>query len=105
MTSPRVRVALAIPALLLTILFAGCGGGGSSGGGGGNPPPPAPPPVTNVSVSVDVLANRHLISPFVYGVNFPKDPSYIQNSGATMVRWGGNAATPYNWKNFDTNAS
>jgi hypothetical protein len=22
-----------------------------------------------------------------------------------MVRWGGNAATPYNWKNFDTNAS
>jgi hypothetical protein len=54
---------------------------------------------------VDVLANRHLISPLVYGVNFPNNPSYIQNSGATMVRWGGNAATPYNWKNFDTNAS
>jgi hypothetical protein len=98
-------VALSISALLLTILFVGCGGGSSSGGGGNPPPPPPPPPVTNVSVSVDVLANRHLISPFVYGVNFPNNPSYIQNSGATMVRWGGNAATPYNWKNFDTNAS
>jgi hypothetical protein len=41
----------------------------------------------------------------VYGVNFPNNPAYVQDSGTTMVRWGGNAATPYNWKNFDTNAS
>ena len=69
------------------------------------PPPPPPPPTTQVQVTVNVLADRHYISPFVYGVNFPNNPTYIQDSGATLVRWGGNAATPYNWKNFDTNAS
>lgn len=60
---------------------------------------------TAVTANVDVLTDRHYISPFVYGVNFPNNPNYIQDSGTTMVRWGGNAATPYNWKNFDTNAS
>ena len=62
-------------------------------------------PSTAVNVTVDVLSNRHSISPYVYGVNFPNNPAYIQDSGTTMVRWGGNASTPYNWKNFDTNAS
>src|SRR5690242_2307175 len=60
---------------------------------------------TAITVNVDVMSDRHNISPFIYGVNFPKDPTYIQDSGATMVRWGGNAATPYNWTNFYTNAS
>jgi len=58
-----------------------------------------------VNVTVNVLTDRHFISPFVYGVNFPNNPAYVQDTGTTMVRWGGNAATPYNWKNFDTNAS
>ncbi len=56
-------------------------------------------------MTVNVLTDRHFISPFVYGVNFPNNPAYVQDTGTTMVRWGGNAATPYNWKNFDTNAS
>ncbi len=88
--------------LLLTLFFAACGGGG---GGGNPPPPPPPPPTTQVHVSVDVLTDRHFISQFVYGTNFPNDATYVHDSGTTMVRWGGNAATPYNWKNFDTNAS
>jgi hypothetical protein len=54
---------------------------------------------------VDALENRHAISPLVYGVNFPPNAAYMGNSGATLVRWGGNAATRYNWKNFDTNAA
>lgn len=29
----------------------------------------------------------------------------MTDSGATLVRWGGNASTRYNWKNFDTNAA
>ena len=62
-------------------------------------------PVTNVGVTVDVMSNRHPISQFIYGTNFPNDPAYIQDSGTTMVRWGGNAATRYNWTNFDTNAA
>ncbi len=58
-----------------------------------------------IQVTVDALSDRHAISPYVYGVNFPANTGYITDSGATMVRWGGNAATNYNWKNFDTNAA
>jgi len=60
---------------------------------------------TSINVTVNALSNRHTISPYVYGVNFPNDTTYIQQSGATLVRWGGNASTRYNWKNFDTNAA
>ena len=60
---------------------------------------------SSVHVTVDVLANRHAISPYVYGVNFPSNTAYITDSGATFVRWGGNASTRYNWLNFATNAA
>jgi fibronectin type 3 domain-containing protein len=60
---------------------------------------------TAIQVTVDVLSDRHAISPYVYGVNFPSSTSYIQDSGATLIRWGGNASSRYNWKNFDTNAA
>ncbi len=62
-------------------------------------------PIVAVQMTVDVLANRHAISPLVYGVNFPNNAAYITDSGATLVRWGGNASTRYNWVNFDTNAA
>lgn len=62
-------------------------------------------PQTNISVTIDALANRHDISPYIYGVNFPPDTNYIQQTGATLIRWGGNASSRYNWKNFDTNAA
>ncbi|HTS12715.1 MAG TPA: glycoside hydrolase family 44 protein [Candidatus Limnocylindrales bacterium] len=58
-----------------------------------------------IQVTVDALSDRHAISPYVYGVNFPSDSGYITDSGTTLVRWGGNASTRYNWKNFDTNAA
>jgi len=66
---------------------------------------PTNPVTAAILVTVDALANRHAISPYVYGVNFPANTAYITDSGATMIRWGGNAATRYNWKNFDTNAA
>jgi hypothetical protein len=62
-------------------------------------------PVASVHVTVDVLSNRHPISPYVYGGAFPKDGPTITDSGLTVVRWGGNATTRYNWINFDTNAA
>ena len=65
-------------------------------------------PVANtaaIQVTVNTLSDRHAISPYVYGVNFPSDTSYVQDSGATLIRWGGNASSRYNWKNFDTNAA
>lgn len=72
----------------------------------GRPSRPARPwGVDSGTGVVDVLQDRHPISPLIYGANFPSDTSYITDEGVTLVRWGGNAATPYNWKNFDTNAS
>ncbi len=62
-------------------------------------------PAASVHVTIDVLSNRHLISPYVYGGAFPKDGPTITDSGLTVVRWGGNATTRYNWVNFDTNAA
>jgi fibronectin type 3 domain-containing protein len=64
--------------------------------------PSAPPTV--VHVSVDVLTNRHPISPYVYGGAFPKDAATITDSGLTTVRWGGNGASTYNWQLGTTNA-
>ena len=58
-----------------------------------------------IQVVVDALSDRHAISPYVYGVNFPSNAAYITDSGTTLVRWGGNASTRYNWKNLDTNAA
>jgi len=60
---------------------------------------------TAVTVTVNILTDRHAISPYVYGVNFPSDTSYIANSGATFVRWGGNSSSRYNWQNFNTNSA
>ncbi len=77
---------------------------GESGNSGEASAKPAAP-VVAVQINVDVLANRHAISPLVYGVNFPNHTAYVTDSGATLVRWGGNASTRYNWKTFDTNAA
>src|SRR6516225_3355649 len=50
-------------------------------------------PQTTVNVTVNALSNRHTINSYVYGVNFPNDTAYVQQTGATLVRWGGNAST------------
>jgi len=59
---------------------------------------PATAPATSVVVTVNTMANRHAISPYVYGANFPPNASYVTASGATMIRWGGNNGSRYNWK-------
>ena len=45
-------------------------------------------PATIVHVTVDVLTNRHPISPYVYGGAFPKDGPTISDSNLSTVRWG-----------------
>jgi hypothetical protein len=60
---------------------------------------------TSVNVAVDVLSNRHTISPYVYGGAYPQDAPTITDSGLTVVRWGGNATSRYNWKLFTDNAA
>ena len=49
------------------------------------------------SVSVDVQANRHPISPGIYGVAFASTTDLI-NLRAPLHRYGGNSATRYNWQ-------
>ena len=63
------------------------------------------PATTNVSVTIDALTNRHSISTYVYGGAYPKDAPAITDSGLTVVRWGGNATSRYNWKTFTYNAA
>ena len=63
------------------------------------------PATTNVNVTVDVLSNRHTISSYVYGGAYPQDAPTITDSGLTVVRWGGNATSRYNWKLFTYNAA
>lgn len=53
---------------------------------------------TNVAVTVNVLANRHPISPYIYGANFPPSEQYVEQGGVTLSRWGGNNSSRYNWK-------
>ena len=59
----------------------------------------------NVNVNIDVLSNRHLISSYVYGGAYPKDAPTITDSGLSVVRWGGNSTSRYNWKLFTYNAA
>jgi hypothetical protein len=48
------------------------------------------------SLSIDVGAERHAISPDIYGMNFcPAD--LAQALGLPVNRWGGNATSRYNW--------
>ncbi len=58
---------------------------------------------TNVTVTVNVLANRHAISPYIYGASFPPSTAYIKAGGVTLSRWGGNNSSRYNWKLNATN--
>jgi hypothetical protein len=67
-------------------------------------------PSKNVAVTVDPLSNGHVISSFIYGGAFPKDATTITGvlpgqSGALVVRWGGNASSTYNWQLGTYNAA
>jgi len=51
---------------------------------------------TAITVNINALANRHQISPFVYGNN-NQTISEITDAGYTFSRWGGNDASNYNY--------
>jgi hypothetical protein len=63
------------------------------------------PATTSVNVTIDALTNRHTISSYVYGGAYPQDASTITDSGLTVVRWGGNSTSRYNWQLFTYNAA
>jgi hypothetical protein len=54
---------------------------------------------TAVTVNIDTLANRHSISQFIYGGNtWTPSASTITDSDTTLLRWGGNDSSNYNWQ-------
>ena len=63
------------------------------------------PAATNVNVTVDALNNRHAISHYIYGGAYPQDAPTITDSGLSVVRWGGNSTSRYNWQLFTYNAA
>ena len=50
-----------------------------------------------VTVQVDANANRHPISPYVYGVAFASS-AQLSDLNAPLNRYGGNTSSSYNWK-------
>ncbi|WP_233834911.1 glycoside hydrolase family 44 protein [Paraburkholderia sp. ZP32-5] len=50
-----------------------------------------------VNITVDAAANRHPISPLIYGLNFAT-PQILRDLRAPINRSGGNTASAYNWR-------
>jgi len=66
------------------------------------------PPITQVSVAIDAAADRSPVSPDIYGVNYEEiEPDGVSRMDEySVMRWGGNAATRYNWElNVQNHAS
>ena len=68
----------------------------------GLPTPTPVPPGTGPALSVDAAANRHAISPYIYGMNFPSQ-TIASALNLPVARWGGNSTSRYNWQNDTTN--
>jgi Glycoside hydrolase family 44 len=53
---------------------------------------------TSLSLSVDVTADRHSISPDIYGMNdYAIDPALAKELRIPVERWGANHTSRYNW--------
>jgi hypothetical protein len=64
--------------------------------GSGIPPTPVPPGV-GPALSVNAQADRHPISPYIYGMNFA-DEDLAADLNLPVRRWGGNSTSRYNWQ-------
>ncbi len=52
-----------------------------------------------VVVTVDINADKHPISPHIYGVSLSGGARpYFEDIGISVSRWGGNARTRFNWE-------
>jgi hypothetical protein len=51
-----------------------------------------------VTITVDASANRHPISPLIYGVAFASPASQLSDLNVPVHRSGGNTETRYNWQ-------
>jgi hypothetical protein len=66
----------------------------------GLPTPTPVPPDVGPALSVDVQADRHPISPYIYGMNLSDedDEALAAELQLPVRRWGGNSTSRYNWQ-------
>ncbi len=105
---PYVRSLASLCLILLVVTVSRAGSPETKGQvapAQGDSSPALIPGTVNINVAIDALSNRHPISPYVYGGAYPQDAPTITDSGLTVVRWGGNATSRYNWKLFTYNAA
>lgn len=58
------------------------------------------------SLTVDAGDKLHAISPYIYGMNgYLLDPATAAATNATVIRWGGDATSRYNYKTNTTNSA
>lgn len=50
-----------------------------------------------IVVTLDLRADRHPVSPLIYGMAFPTD-AQIDGGAVTVARWGGNSTSRYNFE-------
>jgi len=67
--------------------------------------PVLPAASSGPALSVDANAARHPISPDIYGINDYGDTGLAQIMRIPVNRWGGDAATRYNWLNDTYNSA
>ena len=60
---------------------------------------------TGPAISVDVAANQHAISQYIYGMaEYGVQPSFQSAAHLSVLRWGGDGTTRYNWQVDSSNA-
>src|SRR5688572_17989498 len=55
-----------------------------------------------IAISIDALANRRAISPYIYGLNYATE-AFANEISLPARRWGGNLTSRYNWQINATN--
>jgi hypothetical protein len=63
----------------------------------GLPTPTPPSPTSGPALSVDAAADRHAISPYIYGINHASEELAIAVR-LPVRRWGGNSTSRFNWE-------
>src|SRR5271168_1775036 len=65
----------------------------------------SPAATKTVHITINALTDRHAISPYIYGGSYPQDAATVTDSGLSVVRWGGDATSTYNWQLQTYNAA
>lgn len=66
----------------------------------------APATAAGPALTVDVGDELHAISPLIYGMNaFDLDTTSVTTANASVVRWGGDDTSRYNYQNGNTNSA